>query len=169
MLMMAENASREQKITELLKKYQRRYGPIYIPLVLKEEFLDIFNLETLPADTPSDFLNFSDDEWLRLKDAMVNSFNTMDYDAFTQRFFQKTNKIEFELKCNDNVCTLVWSIPLELVQKKFFQTPGAAMIREMGEYWIFMLFSNDSEKKKSYEMEMNVLGNLIEQLEEKIN
>jgi len=43
------------------------------------------------------------------------------------------------------------------------------MIREMDEYWVFMLFTNDTGNKKTYEHEMNTLGHIIEQLEERIN
>lgn len=166
---MASRASREAALKELLQRFQRRYRPIYISLVSKEEFLDILNIENYPPNVSNDFLAFSEDDWLRLKDVMVKAFEAMDYDIFIKQYFPESKAIEFEYKCNDNVCTLVWWIPSHLKKEIYFHLPGAAMIREMDDYWIFMLFSNDTNYKKTYEHEMNTLGHIIEQLEERIN
>lgn len=166
---MVSRASREATLKELLQRFQRRYRPIYISLVSKEEFLDILNLENYPTNSLKEFLAFSEDDWLRLKDVMVKAFEAMDYEIFIKRYFSEPNEIEFEYKCNDHVCTLIWWMPSQKTKETFFHLPGAAMIREMDDYWVFMLFSNETGNKKTYENEMNTLGHIIEQLEERIN
>jgi hypothetical protein len=161
---MATGISRETAIKDSLHKFQRRYRPIYISLVSKEEFLDIMNLETYPPNVPADFIPFSEDDWLRLKDVLVQAFNAMDYAGFIQHYFVETESIEFEYKCNDHVCTLIWWYSSLVPKNQYFLRPGAAMIREMDDCWIFILFSNDTGDQKTYEPEMNSLGHIIEEL-----
>ena len=80
----------------------------------------------------------------------------------------ETESIEFEYKCNDHVCTLIWWYFSLNHKNRYFLRPGAAMIREMDDYWIFILFSNDTGDRKTYEPEMNSLGHIIEDLNQRI-
>jgi len=162
---MSERKSKEAILNQVMKKYQRRYNPVYMSLVSKEEFLDIINLEDRTLTHDEKTLRFSEEEWMRFKDNFVRGFTNFDFDKFISIYFPDPSNYTFDTKCNDVVCAFIWKCGLEKEGGNYFEKSGAAMIREMGDYWIFMLFSSPENPNNTFEVEMSALRRLIDDLE----
>jgi hypothetical protein len=160
-----DSKSREAVLTDLLHKYQRRFRPVYMSLVTKEEFLDIISVEKRVNPEENTDVSFSEDQWTRIKAEMVQSFQNFNFDKFFETNFSQRDRFKHEMKCNDYVCALIWWLDPQYSGQSLFERPGAAMVREMDDYWILMFFINDTWEPKSYEAEMDALGRLIENLE----
>ena len=163
---MGESKSREKLLTELLKTYQRRFRPVYMSLVSKEEFLDIINVEQRSLDDDTKQVKFTEETWTRIKYSMVKGFENLEFSDMILNYFPDPAAFEFQTKCNDNVCALVWKYDAGRPGESYFEKSGAAMIREMHQYWIIMLFTNEIETHNDYENEMESLGRIITGLQD---
>jgi hypothetical protein len=161
---MSNQKSREQSIWELLQEYKRKFRPVYMSLMIKE-FIDITSVEQRDLSYGKAIIPFTDREWYIFKGHLIDGFTKRNFEKFKTTYFRNGPKFQFETECTDNVLEMDWWLTSWAVGLSFFERPGAIMVRDLGEYWIFVLFSHDELVKRSYRHEFDALNALISHLE----
>ena len=165
---MSIQKTREQSIWELLQEYKRKFRPVHMSLMIKE-FIDITSIEQRDVTYGKNIIPFSDEDWYVFKEHLVRGFEQLNFNSLIQKYFQKGPKFQFETECGDGIVELDWWLKGGAFGMSFFEKPGAIIIRDMDDYWIFVLFSHEELVKRSYRQEVDALSGLITSLENPAN
>lgn len=164
---MAQQKSREQIIREIVQDYKRRFRPLLLSLVVKEEFLDVLNLEQSSWTNQGENKPlgiFSEEEWLRFKAALIDCLKNLEFTGFINRYFMTKNHFDFEDFYSDFYCRLVWKFKMGTAGNNWFEKAGAVMIGDVQDCWIIVLFNNEEVPGKLYDIESKALEKVINTL-----
>jgi hypothetical protein len=161
---LAEENLREQQILEALQEYKRKYRPEFMSLIIKEGFLDIYNLETKSYCGEKCVIDFDEEGWLRFKADLIDCLKNVQFQVFISHYFKHPNLFEFVDYYADYYCRLVWNFKKSAPGKNLFERAGAVMICDVHDCWIILVFSNEDVKKTAYEIESKALEKVIQKL-----
>lgn len=165
-----QKKTRAQHLWDVLQQYKRRYKPIYVSLMVKAEFLDVISLTSENSVVQRELAegtsntNFSEEEWYRFKARLTDCYNKMDFKDLIKQYFPAEIPFEFEVECSDTVVELNWWLKEGVLGDKFFENPGAILIRDIKDFWIVLLFSYDSLGRRKFDSEIYALTNLFEKI-----
>ena len=158
--------SSEDRIRDALQEYKRRYSPVMISMITKEEFLDIMNLDDKCAPQTQVLLEYSDEDWLRFKSALVDCLKNLEFKDFIAHHFPQPDQFTFNDTYADFYCSLVWNPRTSFSGQGLFEKAGAAVICDLKDCWIILVFSAGPMQANKYDVEIHAIERLITKLHE---
>ena len=106
----------------------------------------------------------TDEEWVHFKAGLIDCLRNLDFQEFIAKYFKNASQFDFKDFYSDYYCRLVWNFKCGTSGSSLFDRAGAAMICDVQECWIIVIFSAESIQWNTYEKESSGLEKLINQL-----
>jgi hypothetical protein len=156
--------TKEERILSLLLAYKQKHRPVEISLLLKDGFLDILSVEQKAISDGKFTALFSEEEWLRFKESLINCSISKDYNLFRKKYFTSIYKFTFNLDHNADMCIISWKLIGGAWGETVFERPGAIILYDLGDYWVIVFFSYAQFGEISYHQKITDLQELVENL-----
>ena len=154
-----------QKIWDALHAYKFKFKPIDVSLLLKEEFLDIVNLQkTQFVDGKSSKLFKDVEEWYKFAADVVGCVECDSYSTFIDKYLKGYN-FKTEPLRKEKTYGIKWWLESGAAGDTFFTKPGAVIVKDVNHYWIFALFSREGFGEQIFEREVEGFEELVRNLE----
>jgi hypothetical protein len=153
-----------ERLWELLHAYKTRHHATDASLLLKDNFLDVITLEkAIYLDGKRSSLFEGEDAWYEFTAIVIDCLKTKRYARFVRTYLGNYGfKVDFIKSPGKGI---TWWLESGSIGDTFFTKPGAVLVEESSQYWIFALLPRETFGRLVLDAEIEGLVELAADLE----